>query len=117
MHELAIAESILNISLKKMEEQKLKKILAINVVIGELQNYEESWLQSYMDQLSVGTPAEGVRVHVETVPVTFQCKDCDAVFKLNVRSDEDLCCKNCGGMNYKMITGKEFYIKNMEASD
>jgi Zn finger protein HypA/HybF involved in hydrogenase expression len=46
--------------------------------------------------------------------VRFHCRDCGADFSLDIRKDDKMVCKSCGGSNYKMTAGREFYISSIE---
>ena len=58
MHELAVTKSILQLVLDETEKNQAKEILKIQLVIGEMRNLEEEWIQRYFDYISKGTIAE-----------------------------------------------------------
>lgn len=115
MHELAVTKSLLDIVLQKKEEMKLEKVLAIHLVVGGMQNYEEEWIQKYFEYVSEGTPAQNAKIHIKYLPVAFQCKECEAEFEYDIKTEDKIVCPSCGNTDCKLITGREFYIESMEA--
>ncbi|MBO5247037.1 MAG: hydrogenase maturation nickel metallochaperone HypA [Eubacterium sp.] len=116
MHELSVTTNILNLALEKLKEQELTQIHSISLKIGVMQGYEKQWMQHFFERLSKGTPAEGARLEVEIVPITFRCRDCGCEFAFDAHGTDDCSCPGCHGISYEMISGKEFSIEQMEAS-
>lgn len=114
MHELPITESILNIVLRHAEENEAVKIVNINLRIGELSDIVDEWVQRYFDYLSKDTIAEGATLQIERSPVIFQCTACEKDFRFDIRKIKDIVCPNCGGKSVELVSGREFYIKNIE---
>lgn len=115
MHEMSIMTRVLNLALDKLKEEKLEKIISITLVVGEMQDYEEKWLQHYFSYLTPDTPADGARLVVEKLPIRFKCKDCGHEFTYDPHGTDDCSCPACKGFSYDMISGREFFVKNMEA--
>ena len=57
-----------------------------------------------------GTPPEGAKLILETVPGMAECDDCDEIF--NVIEHEGYC-PNCGSFEKTVLTGKDFTIKEI----
>jgi hydrogenase nickel incorporation protein HypA/HybF len=116
MHELSVTESILNIVLKHAQTNGAEKILAINLRIGELTDLVGDCIQQYFDYMSKGTIAEGAKIEVEKTPIVFQCRDCQNTFEVSFRDTKDFTCTNCGGSSVSLLSGREFYIKDITIS-
>ncbi|MEN6320530.1 MAG: hydrogenase maturation nickel metallochaperone HypA [Syntrophaceae bacterium] len=116
MHELSVTESILNIVLKHAQTNGAEKILAINLRIGELSELVGDCIQHYFDYMSKGTIAEGAKIEVERSPIIFQCRNCQKTFEVSLRDTKDFTCVNCGGSNVSLLSGREFYIKDITIS-
>lgn len=116
MHELSVATKILDLALAQLREQQLDRIHRIDLRVGVMQGYEPKWMQHYFDRLAADTPAAGAVLCVESVPITFCCRDCGHVFALDVHGTDDCSCPQCHGFSYDMVSGKEFLIERMEAS-
>ena len=116
MHELAITKSLMKTVLSAYRPE-MGKILAVNVVMGQMYDYEEEWMQKFLDGMSGGTPLEGTRLHITKMPVRFKCRSCGHVFPMELKADDNVGCPECGSLDYDMVNGREFYIENMTVSE
>ena len=114
MHELGVTKSIVEAVLKHAEAQNASQIRAVDLVIGEMRNLDEEWVQRYFDRCAEGTIAEGAQIRITSVPMTFYCSACGATFQLPLGSDQRMRCAQCGSEDYDMITGGELLIKSIE---
>ncbi len=112
IHELAVTESLLKIVLKHAEENAAKRVVSIQLQVGELRDLTEEWMQRYFDYLSEGTLAEGSKILMTRVPVTFRCEACAHAFSADIRQS-NLCCPACGLDRCELVTGNEFLIENI----
>jgi len=114
MHELAVTKSILQLVLEQTEKNKTSEVLKIQLVIGEMRNLEEGWIQRYFDYISKGTIAEHAVIKVKKIPVLFQCKECQAQFTADVHREEKILCPKCNCFNYDLVAGRELIVENIE---
>ncbi len=114
MHELAVTKSILKLVLDHTAQHGGSQVLRISLVIGEMRNLEEDWIQRYFDYISAGTPAEKAVIQVRKVPVVFQCKGCERSFSANLREDKKLLCPHCSSFEYDLISGRELLVEQVE---
>lgn len=112
IHELAITESLLKIVLKHAEENDAKKVVSIQLQVGELRDIVEEWMQHYFDYLSKGTKAEGAKIMVRTIPSTLRCEDCAHLFYADIRKDDPLC-PACSCSHWQVTGGDEFLIESI----
>lgn len=114
MHELPITEGILKIVLKHAEINSARQVMAIHLQIGKLSDLEDEWIQRYFDYLSKGTVAEGAKLKIERMPIKVQCNACSASYEAEVAKLGDLACPACGERGGTLLSGREYYIKEME---
>ena len=114
MHELQVTESILDIVVKHAKANQVNKVLSIQLKIGELSDLENEWIQRYFDYLSKETLAEGAKLRIERTPVVMQCNECSHTYEVNMKEVKDIQCPECGGEENTFISGREYYIKDME---
>jgi hydrogenase nickel incorporation protein HypA/HybF len=114
MHELPVTESILKIVLKHAQMNNVQKVVAIHLQIGKLSDLEDEWIQRYFDYLSKGTVAEGAKLKIERMPIVMQCNACSKSFEADAAKLNDLVCPSCGGKESTFLSGREYFIKNME---
>jgi len=114
MHELSVTESILSIVIKHAEKHHVEKVVTIHLKIGELTDLVDEYIQHYFDYLSKGTIAEGAMLNMERSPVVFQCTDCKTTFQVSLKDSGKIVCSQCGGAKVALVSGREFYIKQIE---
>jgi len=114
MHELPITEGILKIVLKHAQMNSVRQVLAIHLQVGKLSDLEDEWIQRYFDYLSKGTVAEGAKLKIERMPIMVQCSACSTSYEAEAANFGDLICPACGDKNVTFLSGKEYYIKDME---
>ena len=114
MHELPITESILNIVITYAEKNNVRQVMAINLQVGKLSDLEDEWIQRYFDHLSKGTVAQGAKLKIERTPIKVQCNSCATSYEVEITNIGETACPGCGQKESKLISGREYYIKDME---
>lgn len=109
MHELPISQEILSIALRHAGEAK--RIIRLNLVIGDLSSIVGDSIQFYWDIISKGTLAEGSTLHFERIKARFRCSDCENEFEPVDRNFE---CQKCGGYKVELVAGREFRLESIE---
>ena len=115
MHELPITQSILDVVVKHAHTNNVKRVLSITLRIGELSDLEDEWIQRYFDYLSKDTVAEKAKLKIERAPVVMRCNGCSRSFEANIKEKKEIACPECGSTkNFTLISGREYYVKDME---
>jgi hydrogenase nickel incorporation protein HypA/HybF len=111
MHEYAVTQSIIRIVITEAGKAGVKKVSAINLVIGDLSTVIDDSVRLYFSMLAAGTPAEGAALNFRRIRAEFFCRHCGKSF---VKPAHGFDCPICG--NYGTITdvGKEFYVESIE---
>lgn len=115
MHELPITESILSIALEAARGANAARIVAINLVIGDLSSIVDDSVQFYFDLLSQGTPAEGAVLRFRREQATAACGDCGHCFE--VTPPLVPVCPACGGLRLQVSGGRGFAVDSIEVDD
>ena len=115
MHELPVINSILKVVLKHAADNNVKKVVAVHLQVGELSDLEDKWMQQYFDSLAKDTIAQGARLVIERIPVVMKCSDCGMSYTVNIKEDKSLVCPECGSDKHTMVSGREYFIKNLDA--
>ena len=76
MHELPVTQSILKIALQHAEKANAKRIIDLNIVMGELSSIVDDSIQLYWDIIAKDTIAEGATLHFRRVPAELQRMTC-----------------------------------------
>jgi hydrogenase nickel incorporation protein HypA/HybF len=112
MHEVSIALSILEIARGYCEREGCKGIGSIKVKIGRASGVLPDALLFAFDTAKAGTIAEKAALTIEEIPVSGFCNTCNNNF--SVEEAYILCCPKCGGTSFRVETGQELDISEME---
>ncbi|MFP4532130.1 MAG: hydrogenase maturation nickel metallochaperone HypA [Desulfobacterales bacterium] len=116
MHELPVTERILNIVLKHAERNRVSQIISITLTVGELSELEDEWIQHYFDYLSKDTIAAGAKLKIERTPIVIRCNACGRSESVSKAKLGEMVCPQCGASaDFTLVSGREYYIKEMEA--
>jgi hydrogenase nickel incorporation protein HypA/HybF len=111
MHELSVTQSILEIALRHAEEAGAKKILQLNLTIGQLSSIVDDSVQFYWDIVSQDTIANGAKLNFKRIPTVLLCLKCNNRYN---PTEEDLACPNCNSTQIKVISGQEFLLDSID---
>lgn len=110
MHEMAIAEGILDIAQEQAAREQSERITKIGLLVGEMAGVEEEALRFCFSALARGTPAEGAELSIVRVPLAGRCAACgheQAIEKYN------FICPKCGG-GLAVVSGRELRVEYLE---
>jgi hydrogenase nickel incorporation protein HypA/HybF len=106
---------MLDVALETAAEAGVGRILAIDVVIGDLTSMVDDSVQFYFDLLSRGTAAEGAVLRFRREPARMACTTCGRVD--DVRPPLAPCCAGCGSLAVRVLGGQEFRVESIETDD
>lgn len=114
MHELSIAQSLIEIALDQCSKSGYTRIDQIKVRIGKGAGVLADSLRFGFDALKEGTAAGQAVLEIEEVPITGRCSACN----LDFTSEESyvLNCPHCGSPGFTLLTGRELMIAEMEVN-
>lgn len=111
MHELSIAQNIVEILHDQMRIHNLSKIETVSLRIGVLRAVVLESLSFSFTVLTSGSPLEGALLEVEEVPIRGRCIGCGHEFTPKNWTDD---CPMCRGARVEIISGKELDIVAIE---
>jgi len=114
MHELPIVKSIFDLCVKHATANNVKRIIAVNLKVGEVSDLQDEWIQRYFDFLSKGTIVEGAKLKIERVPLVVRCNKCAESFHVNIRDSKKVDCPKCQGTEFSYVSGREYTVDSME---
>lgn len=94
MHEMAIAESVLDIAFGEMDRRAATRLNKVKLSIGEFSGVVREALEFAFAALKPGTRAADAEFEIEVVPLRAECSNCGPVRCL--LCDLDLICPTCG---------------------
>ena len=111
MHELSIAQSIIEIAENIARENDSKAVKKIKVQIGEFSGVVKEALEFSFDIAKIGTIAENAELEIEIVKFKSICNFCG--FVLETMNDFNLFCPNCSEP-MSIISGREMRVEYIE---
>ena len=114
MHELAIANSIMNTVLDEARKHDYKSVTAIGLRIGALTDVVPEALEFGFSAIAGGTLLEGARLEIENVPVQGKCSGCGETFEVK---GFVFVCPGCGSSDIAVEKGQELDIAYIEVND
>lgn len=126
MHELSTVVSIVETVTRVAEVNNVKKVLEINVEIGQFTFVNPEQLKFLFEIASNNTPLKNSKLNITLVPGKLHCNDCG--YSGNAISEEDqrkahllplvgfsAKCPMCNSSNTEITGGRELNIKNIKA--
>jgi hydrogenase nickel incorporation protein HypA/HybF len=111
MHELAVTQSILDISLRHAKEANAKRITDINLVIGHFSSIVDDSVRFYWEIISTDTIAQGSSLHFERIPGEMTCNKCGHTF---YPTDKTFECPSCSSFSVRITRGDEFRVDSID---
>ncbi|MFP4070835.1 MAG: hydrogenase maturation nickel metallochaperone HypA [Desulfovibrionales bacterium] len=116
MHELAIAESLVNLIQQELEKHGATKLLKVRVKHGALATVVPEALQMSFEALTRDTNLEGAVLETEEIPLIVRCRECGEEFTPEEGDAFIMPCPKCGAeFGHEVIQGKELYLDHLEA--
>jgi hydrogenase nickel incorporation protein HypA/HybF len=104
MHELYLAESILNIVQDYAAKQHFKKVNSISLSFGRLSCIESKSLQFAFEVQAKDTLAENALLDFKILPAVIHCFSCEKDLEVETYS---AICPACGGEEVLLTGGTE----------
>jgi hydrogenase nickel incorporation protein HypA/HybF len=111
LHELAIAESVVQIADRHANGRRVTKVY---LKVGHLRQVVPSALAFSFELVAQGTPVEGAELEMEEVPVMGKCRECGAESRLE---QFPLQCGVCRGFDLQILEGEELYVESLELEE
>ena len=111
MHEMGIAQNILEIALEAANKEGAKKVTRINLVVGELRAIVPEQLAFCFNLVALNTIASNAHLDIKELPVTAHCQECKANFSV---VEYEYLCPNCSSTKVKITGGNELRVKEIE---
>ena len=112
MHELSIALSVLEIVRDAAANSGLSRVDTVRLRVGKATGVLPDALHFAFDCSKAGTAAAAAALQIEEVPIGGRCEDCGREFT----SPEPyvLACPLCGGGRFRITTGDELAVLDLE---
>ena len=111
MHEFSLCESIIETVTGQARQRGFSQVRRVWLEIGALANVELEALRFAFEVVRQDTIAAGAELDIITLPGRAHCLDCAESVAVNQYFDP---CPRCGGYQWRLLSGNEMRIKEME---
>lgn len=111
MHEMSIAQSLLDIILEESSRHAITQVKTVNLQIGAMAAIVPESLTFCFGLLSRETLADGASLAIETIPVVARCSDCGINYEVE---NQVFLCPQCGMPSLELISGRELSVVSIE---
>ena len=111
MHELSIAESVVQIAGRHANGRRVTKV---RLKVGHLRQVVPSALAFSFELVAEGTPVEGAELEMEEVPAIGKCRKCEMESRLD---SFPLLCRSCGGFELEVLRGEELLVETLDLEE
>lgn len=110
MHEINIVRQVVRTVEDFARENNVTDVREIVLDIGELSLVIPEYVEQLYPPVVKGTILENARLIINVVPGLAECEDCGEIFNV---IEHDGYCPNCGSFNKEVLSGKDFYIREI----
>ena len=114
MHELSIAQSILEIAVRNIPEGDSRQVRTVRVKVGELAGVVSDSLDFCFSAIVHGTRLAGATLDIHKIPVAAECSACGIRFRV---TDSHFACPACASPAIVITAGRELQLTEIELDD
>jgi hydrogenase nickel incorporation protein HypA/HybF len=114
MHELALAESIVNIVKTEMKKYPGSKALKVAIKLGALHEIVPDALQFGFDTMTTDSSLAGAKLDIERIPIRGKCRDCNQEFEIE---EYLFICPQCYSGAIELTQGDILEISHIEIDE
>ena len=111
MHEISIAQNIIEIAEAKAREENSRCIQVIKIRLGEFTTIVREALEFAFEIARQDTLAQTAKLEIEIVPMSVRCAVCGPV--TDPMREVCLLCPRCG-LPLEVVTGEELQVEYIE---
>lgn len=111
MHEMSIAQSLIDILREEMTRHGAARLKSVRLRVGQMSAVVPESLSFCFEVITSGTDMEGARLLMDVIPLAATCLDCHKGFEIKAYS---FSCPHCASPNIETTSGQELSIVEME---
>ena len=111
MHEMSLAESVMEIIEDAARTQKFQRVRTVVLEIGKLAAVEPDAMRFCFDAVTRGSLAEGAQLEIIETPGAGRCMACGMTVALQ---EQYGLCPECGSPRIGIIAGNQMRVKDLE---
>lgn len=113
MHELSIAQEILNIVRSNLPSEN-SKLKSVKVKVGQLSGVLPDSLKFCFESILYQTEFDGAILEIINVPIKIRCLECG---RESIIEEPIFNCPVCNSFNVQLLEGRELQITEIEIDE
>jgi hydrogenase nickel incorporation protein HypA/HybF len=113
MHELSVAQSVLETILEQAKKISARPIRAI-ISCGQFNVLNDEAVQFAFEAISEGTLCHGMRLEIKHIPLRAKCRSCGELFAFDIYSPN---CPKCKTENFDFEPDAPLLLEEIEFED
>jgi hydrogenase nickel incorporation protein HypA/HybF len=114
MHELAIAQNILDIAAQYVSRGQAADVRTVRVRIGTLSGVVPDSLEFCFGAITAGTPWQAAKLEITQTAARGECHDCGRGFGI---TDVVFVCPSCGSAEVRLVSGMDLQVVEIDLAD
>jgi hydrogenase nickel incorporation protein HypA/HybF len=114
MHEMSVAQNILEIIGESLAGSKKSRVRSVQLRIGQMSGIVRDSLEFCFHVITEGTPVEGAILDIEEPPLTARCNSCKQTSGLEYGM---FLCPSCGSTDITILSGTELQVVSLTIDD
>ncbi len=114
MHELSLAQDIIETVKQNVSAGELEKVREVIVEVGAFSGVVADSLKFSFEAITSGTELNNAVMEIVDIPFCLKCNDCGSETSTEIPM---LLCSLCGSSNTQIISGDELRVKELKIAD
>jgi hydrogenase nickel incorporation protein HypA/HybF len=114
VHELSIAQDILNIVHQYVPEEQRSEVQSVKVRVGRLSGVVPDSLDFCFSAIIGETALSGAKLDIQQTPARSRCNQCSTGFEIEGMSFN---CPACGDSDLEILSGTELQVLEVELAE
>jgi hydrogenase nickel incorporation protein HypA/HybF len=110
MHELAIANNVVDTVIESLAEVSYTRIKSVNIAIGALSGVDPSSLEFCLPMIIENTRLAGAEINVELIPLVVACRECGG----HPAEATSLRCPECQSGSVDVVSGRSIQVTSVD---
>jgi len=111
MHELSLAQSLVEDIVAAARREGADRIVRVNMAVGAMSGVDADAFEFAFPVAAEGSLAAGAELKIREIALSVRCRDCGAV----TSPDPLLCrCETCGSASVEVEAGRELKVEALE---
>jgi hydrogenase nickel incorporation protein HypA/HybF len=113
MHEMAVAQSVVETILTEMQKIGRRPVVA-RISCGQFNTLNDEAMRFAFEVATQDTPCRGMRLEIRHVPLQARCERCGRTFAFNIHEAR---CPNCGSEAFAFLPDAPLLLEEIEFED